>query len=117
MAYVNARQHTEDDRDFADALMDRGVGVKQFNLTGADIGELVIDLVDAVMVIGCRRFWSAAPPALYCAGLVNVLRPKNQASGNYRSFGWGSKMVDQSSGCSARSRPSGSSHVGQGAAQ
>jgi flavorubredoxin len=101
MAYVSMHDSTRKMTEyFVDALMDRGVGVKQFNLTGADIGELVVDLVDAAtVVIGSPTVLVGPhPSALYCAALVNVLRPKTKHLGIIGSFGWGSKMVDQITG-------------------
>ncbi len=101
VAYVSMHDSTQRMAEyFVDALMERGVGVKQYNLTVADIGELVIDLVDAAtVVIGSPTVLVGAhPSALYCAALVNVLRPKTKHLGIIGSFGWGSKMVDQITG-------------------
>ena len=101
MAYVSMHASTRKMTEyFVDALMERGVGVKQFNLTGADIGEIVIELVDAAtVVIGSPTVLVGAhPSALYCAALVNALRPKTKHLGIIGSFGWGSKMVEQLTG-------------------
>jgi flavorubredoxin len=40
----------------------------------------------------------AHPSAIYCAALVNALRPKTKFIGIIGSYGWGSKMVDQITG-------------------
>lgn len=101
MAYVSMHDSTRKMVDyFVSALMERGVGVTQFNLTVADIGEIVIELVDAAtVVIGSPTVLIGAhPAALYCAALVNALRPKTKHLGIIGSFGWGSKMVDQITG-------------------
>lgn len=101
MAYVSMHESTRKMTEyFVDALIERGVGVSQFNLTGADIGEIVIELVDsATVVIGSPTVLVGAhPSALYCAALVNALRPKTKHLGIIGSFGWGSKMVEQLTG-------------------
>ena len=101
MAYVSMHDSTQKMTEyFVDALMERGVGVTQFNLTVADIGEVVIELVDAAtVVIGSPTVLVGAHPmALYCAALVNALRPKTKHLGIIGSFGWGSKMIDQLTG-------------------
>jgi flavorubredoxin len=101
MAYVSMHDSTRKMTEYlVDALIDRGVGVKQFNLTIADLGEMVIDLVDAAtVVIGSPTVLIGAhPSAMYCAALVNALRPKTKHLGIIGSFGWGSKMVEQLTG-------------------
>lgn len=99
--YVSMHDSTRKMTEYlVDALMERGIGVKQFNLTVADIGELVIELVDAAtVVIGSPTVLIGAhPSSLYCAALVNALRPKTKFAGIIGSYGWGSKMVDQLTG-------------------
>lgn len=101
MAYVSMHDSTQKMTEyFVDALIDRGVGVTQFNLTVADLGEMVIELVDAAtVVVGSPTVLVGAhPAAMYCAALVNALRPKTKHLGIIGSFGWGSKMVDQLTG-------------------
>lgn len=101
MAYVSMHDSTQKMTEyFVDGLMERGVGVTQFDLTVGDIGEMVIELVDAAtVVIGSPTVLVGAhPTALYCAALVNALRPKTKHLGIIGSFGWGSKMVDQLTG-------------------
>ena len=85
---------------FVEALMERQIGVRQFNLTVADMGELVIDLVDAATVVlgSPTVLIGAHPSAIYCAALLNALRPKTKHLGIIGSYGWGSKMVDQLTG-------------------
>ncbi len=101
VAYVSMHDSTKKMTDyFVDALMDRGVGVTQYNLTTADIGEMVIELVDAAtLILGCPTVMVGAhPKAMYAAALVNALRPKLRHLGIVGSFGWGSKMVEQLGG-------------------
>ncbi|MCE5186839.1 MAG: FprA family A-type flavoprotein [Planctomycetaceae bacterium] len=85
---------------FVDALIERGVGVKQINLITVDLGELVIDLVDAATVIVAAPtvLVGAHPAAIYCAALLGALRPKTRFAGIIGSYGWGSKMVEQITG-------------------
>lgn len=101
MAYVSMHDSTQRMTEYlVDALIERGVGVKQFNLTIADLGEMVIDLVDAAtVVLGAPTvLLGAHPSAMYCAALVNALRPKTKYFGIIGSFGWGSKMIEQLTG-------------------
>lgn len=85
---------------FVDVLMEKGVTVKQFNLTEADIGKLAISLVDAAtIVIGSPTVLTAAhPKAVYAATLANILRPKTKFASIIGSFGWGGKMAEQIAG-------------------
>jgi flavorubredoxin len=82
---------------FANALVRRGITVKQFNLTAADLGRLAIALVDAAtMVLGSPTVLTGAhPKAAYAAFVTNALRPKTRFASIIGSFGWGGKMVDQ----------------------
>lgn len=85
---------------FVEVLMERDIPVKPFNLTTADLGELVIELVDAAtVVLGAPTVLVGAhPTAIYCAALLGALRPKTKFLGLIGSYGWGSKMVEQISG-------------------
>ncbi len=99
--YVSMHDSTEKMVEyFVEGLIDRGVGVRQFNLTVADIGEMVIEMVDAAtLVLGAPTVLVGAhPSAIYCAALVNALRPKTKYAGIIGSYGWGSKMVEQITG-------------------
>ena len=90
-----------------DALMERGVGVKQFNLAVTDIGELAMALVDAAtIVIGTPTVLSGAHPSVvYATYLVNALRPKVRFISIIGSYGWGGKMVEQLSGLISNLKP------------
>lgn len=83
-----------------DALIDRGVVVKPFNLIKTDLGELAISLIDAAtMIIASPTVLVGPHPAVaYAASLTNALRPKLKFAGIIGSYGWGGKMVEQISG-------------------
>ena len=82
------------------ALMEKGIEVKPFNLTVADIGELAMALVDAAtVVIASPTVLSGAhPSAIYAAYLANALRPKTRFASIIGSYNWGGKMVEQLAG-------------------
>jgi len=79
------------------ALADRGVTVKQFNLTATDIGKLAMALVDAAtLVIGTPTVLVGPHPNVaHAAFLANALRPRLQFISIIGSYGWGSKAVEQ----------------------
>lgn len=82
---------------FAEALIERGITVKEFNLTETDIGKLALSLVDAAtIVIGSPTVLTGPhPAAAYAAVLTNALRPKTKFVSIIGSYGWAGKMVDQ----------------------
>ena len=101
VAYVSMHDSTREMVEhFVDALAERGIKVRQFNLTGVDIGELAMALVDAAtVVIGSPTVLIGAhPSAAYTAFLANALKPKTRFVSIIGSFGWGGKMVEQLSG-------------------
>ena len=101
VAYVSMHDSTRKMVEYlVDALTGRGLRVKQFNLVGADIGQLAVELVDAAtVVLGSPTVLAGAhPAAMYCAALVNALRPKTRFVGIIGSYGWGGKMVEQLAG-------------------
>ncbi len=79
-----------------DALIERGITVKPFNLTQTDIGELAMALVDAAsIIIGSPTVLTGPhPSAVYAAYLANALRPKLKFASLVGSYGWGGRMVD-----------------------
>jgi flavorubredoxin len=85
---------------FVDALIERGITVRQFKLSTTDIGKLAISLVDAAtIVLGSPTVLAGAHPlAAYAAILVNALRPKTRFASVIGSFGWGGRMVEQLTG-------------------
>ena len=82
------------------ALIERGISVKQINLTNIDVGKLAIALVDAAtIVIGSGTVLTGAHPvAAQAALLANALRPKTRFATIIGSYGWGGRMVEQLKG-------------------
>jgi len=82
---------------FTGALIERGIAVRQFELSAVDIGKLAMDMVDAAtIVIGSPTVLIGPHPcAAYAAFLANALRPKTKFASIIGSFGWGGKMVEQ----------------------
>lgn len=81
---------------FTGALMDRGVTVKRFDLTAADIGKIAMSLVDAAtIVIGTPTVLAGPHPlAAYATFLANALRPNVKFVSIIGSYGWGGKAVE-----------------------
>ncbi|MEM3463103.1 MAG: FprA family A-type flavoprotein [Candidatus Bathyarchaeia archaeon] len=81
---------------FINALMERGITAKPFNLTRTDVGELAMSLVDAAtIVIGSPTVLAGPhPSALYAAYLANALRPKLRYASMIGSYGWGERAVE-----------------------
>jgi flavorubredoxin len=97
LAYVSMHGSTEKMAYYlCDALIERGIGVKFFNLIRTDLGELAMSLVDAATVIlGTPTVLvSPHPAAVYAATLVNALKPKVKYAGVFGSYGWGGQSVD-----------------------
>ncbi len=82
---------------FVEALIERGIKVKQFELATVDIGKLAMALVDAAtVVIGSPTVLVGPHPcAAYAAFLTNALRPKTKFASIIGSYGWASKTVEQ----------------------
>jgi len=82
---------------FVEALMQRGITVRQFELATVDIGKLAMALVDAAtVVIGSPTVLVGPhPSAAYATFLANALRPKTKFASIIGSYGWGGKMVEQ----------------------
>lgn len=80
-----------------DALIDKGIAVKPFNLTVADLGEFAMELVDAATVIFGTPFvlTGAHPAVVYAAYFTGALKPKIKNVGILTSFGWGGKTLEQ----------------------
>ncbi len=78
------------------ALVQRGVTVKQFDLTVTDIGKLAMALVDAAtVVIGTPTVLAGPHPnAAYAAFLTNALRPNLRFVSIIGSYGWGGRTVE-----------------------
>jgi flavorubredoxin len=82
---------------FVEALAQRGVTVKQFDLTATDIGKLAMALVDAAtVVIGTPTVLAGPHPNVVNAVfLANALRPKLKFVSIIGSYGWGGRAVEQ----------------------
>ncbi len=85
---------------FVEALIERNIKVKQFELATVDIGKLAMALVDAAtVVIGSPTVLVGPHPcAAYAAFLANALRPKTRFASIIGSYGWGGKTVEQLTG-------------------
>ncbi len=82
------------------ALIQKGVKVKPYNITQTDIGDLAMELVDAstIVLAGGQTLAGAHPKLAYIAFLANVLRPKTKFVSIIGSWGWGGKMLEQLTG-------------------
>ncbi len=95
--YVSMHESTKQMVDyFVTSLVERGVGVEQFNLAVTDIGKLAMALVDAAtIVVGTPTVLAGPHPyAAYSAFLANALRPKTKFLSIIGSYGWGGKTVE-----------------------
>ena len=81
---------------FVGALDQRGVTVKQFDLTVTDLGKLAMALVDAAtIVVGVPTVLAGPHPnAVYAVFLANALRPNLKFATIIGSYGWGGKTVE-----------------------
>lgn len=101
VAYVSMHGSTKKMVEhLVNTLIEKGIGVEQFNLIGGDVGKLAIELVDAagVVLASPTVLTGAHPAAAYAAFLVNALRPKIKYLAVIGSFGWGGRMVEQLKG-------------------
>jgi len=82
---------------FVDALTERGIKVRQFDLAVTDIGKLAMALVDAAtIVIGSPTVLTGPHPNVaYACVLANALRPKAKFASIIGSYAWGGRMVEQ----------------------
>lgn len=96
--YISMHGSTKEMVDYlVNALIKRGITVKQFDLSKTDIGKLAIALVDAsTIVIGTPTVLTGPHPNVaYAAYLANALRPKLKFASIIGSYGWGGRMVEQ----------------------
>ncbi len=97
LAYVSMHGSTKKMADYlAHKLASHNIGVKTFNLTGIDLGELAMALVDAATVILATPTVLAGPhpSAVYAAYLLKALRPKTRYVSLVGSYGWGGHTVE-----------------------
>ncbi len=83
-----------------EALAQRDVMVKQFDLAVTDIGKLAMALVDAAtIVIGAPTVLAGPHPnVVYATVLANALKPNLKFVSIIGSYGWGGKAVEQLAG-------------------
>jgi len=99
--YVSMHKSTKNMVDyFVEALIQRGITVKQFNLSKTDIGKLAMALVDAatIVIASPTVLVGPHPNVVYAVYLANALRPKLKLASIIGSYGWGSRMVEQIKG-------------------
>ena len=82
---------------FVEALTNKGVTVKQFDLATVDVGKLAMALVDAAtLVVGVPTVLVGPHPMVaYAVFLANALRPKTRFASIIGSYGWGSQAKEQ----------------------
>lgn len=98
LAYISMHESTRKMVEhFVDALIERGITVRRFDLADVDIGKLAMSLVDAAtVVLGSPTVLTGAhPEVIYAAILANALRPKTKFVSIIGSYGWGGVMVEQ----------------------
>jgi len=80
-----------------EALIEKGVVVKQFDLATVDVGKLAMALVDAAtLVVGApTTLVGPHPRVAYAVFLANALRPKTRFASIIGSYGWGSQAKEQ----------------------
>jgi flavorubredoxin len=80
----------------ADLLIERGIGVKIFPVSGLDTGALAMELVDAATVIFATPtvLFGPHPDMVTVAYLANLVKPKTRYASVIGSYGWGGKAVD-----------------------
>ncbi len=96
--YVSMHGSTKKMVDFlVNALIEKGITVKPFNLTVTDIGELAISLVDVatIVIASPTVLVGTHPEVVFATYLANALRPKTKFVSIIGSYGWGGKMVKQ----------------------
>lgn len=97
LAYVSMHGSTEKMAyHLTDALIQKGIEVKVFNLTHTDSGDLAMALVDAATVVlgSSTVLGGPHPAAVYAATLLNALKPKVKFASIFGSYGWGGRTVE-----------------------
>lgn len=100
VAYVSMHNSTRKMAErLVDGLMARGVSVRQFDLTSADLGEIAMALVDAsTILLGTPAVLNGVHPlAAHAAHVINALNPKAKFAAVFGSYGWGSKVFENPS--------------------
>lgn len=76
------------------ALIKRGIGVKPFNLTRTDIGELALVDAATAVIASLTVLAGPHPSVVHAAYLINLLRPKLKFVSIIGSYGWGGRTVE-----------------------
>jgi len=81
----------------SEELIKKGVEVKPFNLSKADLGALAMALVDAatVVIASPTVLTRAHPQIIYLVYLTNALRPKTRYVSIIGSYGWEGRMMEE----------------------
>ena len=98
LPYISMHHSTKHMVDhFIDALIQRNIKVKPFDLLEPDTGKIAMALVDAatVVIASPTVLAGAHPKAAYAAILVNALRPKTKVVSLIGSYGWSPAMQKQ----------------------
>ena len=101
VAYVSMHGSTREMVNYlVRSLNEKGVTVKQFDITVADIGKLAVALVDAAtVVVGTPTVLAGPHPNVaYAVMLANALRPDIRFLSIIGSYSWGGKAVEQLAG-------------------
>ncbi len=83
-----------------DALIEKGIHVKPFNIINVPLGEVAMALVnDATVVFATPYVLAGVHPSIASlAYLANALRPKAKFATVIASYGWGGKGIDHIKG-------------------
>jgi len=86
-----------------EALTERGVHVKSFNMTVTDLGAYAVHLVDAATVVFATPtvLVGPHPNIVFAAYLTAALRPKLRHAAVIGSYGWAGKAAEQTQGLCA----------------
>jgi len=98
IAYVSMHGSTREMVNYLTrSLSEKGVTVKQFDITVTDIGKLAMALVDAAtVVVGTPTVLAGPHPNVaYAVMLANALRPDIRFLSIIGSYSWGGKAVEQ----------------------
>lgn len=101
VAYVSMHGSTREMVNYlVRSLSEKGVTVKQFDITVTDIGKLAMALVDAAtVVVGTPTVLAGPHPNVaYAVMLANALRPDIRFLSIIGSYSWGGKAVEQLAG-------------------
>jgi flavorubredoxin len=106
--YISMHGSTRKMVDYlTDALIQRGITVKPFNLEVTDTGALAMSLVDAAtVVVACPTvLFGPHPLAVSATYLINILRPKARFMAVIGSYGWGGQAVETIKGLLSHVKP------------